>query len=224
MGCAASSSTAVNSPVIKPKLRRIGNFTFSQHGELHTDNILTGKGCKKCPGWSTTASKEEVTARITEYWETRISGNPEAWRLLQLACSVESAEAEAICQAGGLRLINGTLLTTQDDAGYIYEVPPFAINPALEYGTIAHPDKSSAPIGPSRKLRVKLRSNNFADIELDCTSLTSGLELKDHFATKYSLQITKLRCFYSGRELKDDLRFGTVGVKDGDTITVMCLS
>jgi hypothetical protein len=223
MGCAASSSTAVNSSLTRPKLRRIGNFTFSQHGEVHADNISSGKGCKKCPGWSTTATKAEVTARINEYWETRVSGNPEAWRLLQLACSVESHEAEALCQAGGLRLINGTLLTTQDDAGFVYEVPPYVISPALEYGKEAGPDHNSASSGPSKKLRVKLRSNNFADIDLDCTSLTTGLELKELSATKHALQITKLRCFYSGREIKNDSRLGTVGVKDGETITVMSL-
>lgn len=219
MGCAGSSSVSTHQQN-HGRLRRVGNFTFSQHGTPYLDRIFVGDGCKKTPGWSTSSTKEEVELKIQEFWETRVNNNPEAWKLLRLACSMtEPQEAAAMCQAGGLQLINGSLLCSQDEAGLLYELPPYVLNPAIKYGIGA--PKVSEVSGPGIKLTVKLRSIKFSDVDFDCSTLTTGLEVKEFCATKHNLSKMKLRCFYAGRELKDDARLQQIGVKDHEILTVL---
>jgi len=193
----------------------VGNFTFIQH-----DGVFTGQGAKKAPAWSTSCTKEEVDKKIQEFWETRVSGNPDIWKLLHMACSQGlPEEAEAICLAGGLQLVNGTMVCTQDDAGFIYELPPFVINPAIEYGK--EQSKTQTVSGPSVKLTLKLRSTGFRDTLFECSNLSSGFEIKEFCAAKHNLNKEKIRCFYAGRELKNDSRLQQFGVKDNEIITVL---
>lgn len=186
--------------------------------------MTVGDGCKKTPGWSTACTREEVEKKIEEFWGTRTCGSPEVWKLLRLACSANSSqEALEICRAGGLQLINGTLLCIQDLHSSLYELPPYLINPALEYGPPTTKNAETTHC-PSIPLKLKLRSLRFNDLEYDCTTLTSGLEIKEFCASEQSLSRDKLRCFYGGKEVKDDSRLQQFSVKDNEIITVLSLA
>jgi hypothetical protein len=222
MGCTCSSSKPAK-PSDRPQVRRVGNFTFCQHGKLHSDGTTVGEGCKKAPKWSTTSTKAEVDRRIEEFWGTRVEGNPEVWKLLQLACSaVDPSDAAEICRAGGLQLVKETLLFTQDRSGRVYELPPYVIHPALEYGQETR--KPETVTSKPKDLVLKLRSVKFPDTEFACTTGTLCSEIKEYCETKHSISKHKLKCFYGGRELRDDSRLQHHGIKDTEIITVMCLS
>lgn len=109
----------------------------SSKGSLHTrtsggDETGWDGQIRPIDPWevSPAITTEQLNRLRKEFWETRVEGRPEMWQALRFAAEAESPElCNETLKAAGLRPANkrGTLATTYDERGAMYEVPMFAL-------------------------------------------------------------------------------------------------
>lgn len=218
-GCTGQGSTSENDRV---RLYRQGNLTFYIYGIFYTENAVSGKGCRKTVSWHTNFSKEEIDAKIKEFWETRVEGNEIVWSVLKQACEEPDPTAiEKQLQKYGITMPNGLLQQTYDERGQRYDLPPFIINPAIKYGV----SKNTAEIAQfnAQLIKVMVRGTKFADVQLEINSGSVGAEVKKKIISELDL-IKPIRLFYAGKEIADGVPIGNYSVKNQSTLQVFCLS
>mmetsp|Transcript_14066 Transcript_14066/g.26333 ORF Transcript_14066/g.26333 Transcript_14066/m.26333 type:complete len:218 (-) Transcript_14066:1120-1773(-) len=215
MGCICSNTSTRSETKGKSVLRKDGNFTYS----LYEDTFV-GDGCRKALAWSTTFTPQQVQFKIEEFWESRRQGNPDAWRTLRLAIeNANQEEAKVIVTTAGLTMPTGLLSGAVDDLGFVYEIPPYVLNPAMEYGAAAE----TFSTGKGELVEIKLRSTQFGDFDLKTHTSETVLSVKQKTAEKFALIPSQVRTFYNGREMKNDFMLLQYGVKDKTTMTVVTL-
>ena len=205
--------------------RRLGNLTFQQYGTCHAVSKTIGKGCRQTPAWKTESTRQDVILKREEYWDTRTQGDPNTWRVIRMACeaedpgTIQSASAQAIIQAAGLRMPQGSILLCYDAHGLKYELPPYVVNEADEYGT----GEKLPPVPTNMKeemLEVTVRSAHKGDVKMHISSLTTGRQLKDQYVAQTESQ-SMPRMFYGGREITDEVLLAQRQVTSGVVIQAM---
>jgi hypothetical protein len=174
--------------------------------------------------WSTPSTQQQTQFKIEEFWESRRQGNPNAWRTLRLALYTASPEeAMMIATTAGLRLPQGLLNGCVDDTGFVYQLPPYVVNPAIEYGKPSEVPSMPETTTKGETVEIKCRSTQFSDTDLRVNTRDSVLEVKGKLAEKYQLTPSQVRLFYNGREIKNEFMLVQYGVKDKTTVTVVTL-
>lgn len=165
-----------------------------------------GSGCRQTAAWFTSATREEVNAKRTEFWDTRVQGDPNNWAALKAACEAsDSGErhidtAAAIVKASGLTMHKGYLMLCYDEVGVRYEVPPFVINEPTEYGQ----DRADLPpAAPGVPLELVVRSAKRPDTTVTIISTQTGKDLKTLYLSNIHSESTSVRLFFNGHEIKD---------------------
>lgn len=215
--CQNSNSTAGFARV---RTVRLGNLNLMIYGKKHIENRTSGKGCKRTPAWETLATRDDVKKKIEEFWDTRIEGNPEVWKVLRTACAEPlPTTAEQIVKSAGLSMLSGTLMLTFDDVGYRYDLPVYVINEASKYGV----EKTLQKLPDGFKgdtINITMRCVKFTDQQLEVQTGESIKMIKSRYAEKVSIDQDKTRLFYNGKEMKNDMALYHCGVKDGVVIQV----
>jgi Ubiquitin-binding domain/Ubiquitin family len=214
MGSGCSGQNLVtNSERIHP--HRQGNLTFFIHGNKKLENSVSGKGCRRTVSWHTNLSRQEINIKIKEFWETRVEGKEEVWNLLKHACTIaDPLEIENLLKSNGLKMPDGLLQQTYDRQGNKYDLPPFVINKAISYGGV-NKDQSTAIVNTS--ITVIFRSVRFEDCSLKLNSCDLVSDIKSKLYEKLKI-MNKLRLFYGGKELKDNVALGNYSIKDRDIV------
>ena len=108
-------------------------------------------------------------------------------------------------------------MLTFDDVGYRYDLPVYVINEASRYGV----EKSLPKIPNNFKgndINLAVRCVKFKDTELIINTCESILELKEKFKEKNSLGNEKVRLFFNGKELKNEMIMHHCKIYDGVVI------
>lgn len=190
------------------------------YGNNNSENKTIGKGCKRTPAWETIATKSEVSKKIEEFWDTRTEGNPSVWTTLKAACLEPSpATAEQIIRASGLSMLSGSLMLTFDEVGYRYDLPVYVINEANKYGSET-PFVKLPGNYKGEDLNLVLRCSKFPDTKLMINSSETVSLLKKLFAEKKTVEADKLRLFYNGKELKNEMYLFHCGLKENIVVQV----
>lgn len=202
--------------------RRVGNFNFLQYGKSHAETKRTGQGCRRTPAWDCLVPPEELARKRAEFWDTRVEGDLESWKLLRMACEADdSASAEAIVQAGGLSFAQGTIQVCYDSSGRKYELPPFIINEPVCF----RPPEDTAPVEiPNETYHLTLRSAKEKDMSVIMSSLQQAVHLKEVYSAKTNIPIEKVRLFFNGRELKNDTPLGKARLTNEVVVQVMVVA
>jgi hypothetical protein len=132
-------------------------------------------------------------------------------------------EAMMIATTAGLRMPHGLLNGCIDDTGFVYELPPYVLNPAIEYGKPSDVPTMPEATTKGELVEIKCRSTQFGDADIRVNTLDSVLEVKGRLAEKYQLSAGQVRLFYNGREMKNEFMLVQFGVKDRTTVTVVTL-
>jgi hypothetical protein len=223
MGCACTKPPVRADVKTKSVLCNDGDFQYLLFSKHYAEHISAGEGCRKGLAWSTPFTQQQTQFKIEEFWESRRKGSLNAWRTLRLALDTGSSqEAVMIATAAGLRLPQGLLSGCVDETGFQYDLPPYVLNPATEYGKPA-----DLPVIPAttkgEAVEIKCRSPQFNDHQLQVSTQDSTLMVKMRLAEIYRLKPGQVRLFYNGRELKNEFMLLQYGVKDKATLTVVTL-
>lgn len=128
-----------------------------------------------------------------------------------------------IVNTSGLRATQGLLSSCIDDEGFIYELPPYVLNPALEYGKQLERPEQAPSTAKGEDIEIKCRSTQFGDIDISVNTLDAVSKVKEKIAEKLQILVKQVRVFFNGREMKDEFVLLQYGVKDKTTVTVVTL-
>ena len=157
-----------------------------------------------------------------EFWDTRVEGEVEFWKLLRMACeAADSASAEAIVQAGGLTMPQGTIMVCYDSTGRKYELPPFMVNEPVRYRP---PEEADNVEVRNETYHLTLRSAKIPDMAVIMSSLQQAVHLKEVFSSKANIPLEKIRLFFNGKELKNDTPLGKAKLMNEVVVQVMVVA
>ena len=105
-----------------------------------------------------------------------------------------------------------SLMVIHDESGRRYEIPPFILSEPERYGS-----EKQAPALPTnykeKSLSFKIRCTKFADYSITTGTLITIKFIKDKYATSQNIDSQKVRLFYNGKELKNDMKLAQCNIE-----------
>lgn len=120
-------------------------------------------------------------------------------------------------------MYDGLLMICFDATGKRYDLPPYVINEPLKYGAPKQNHKTVKPI-KVEVLQLILRSTNFSDLSINVSSIDQVSCAKENFVNHHNLQGSKIRLFYCGKELKNELSFADYKIQNKAILQVFVTS
>ena len=193
------------------------NFNFPEVKK----NIYVGKGLKRMKGYISNISKEDLIKKRESFWGTRVEGNQQTWKFLKEICEMPESEEDdlvAMLQAYDLIPYNNCINVSYDALGGLYEIPNYCIHDPTEYDL---PEtKQSKP--DEKKICFKARYGP-KQIKLKCSNYSYVKKVKGHIAKKMESSIDKIRLFFFGKEMKNDMQLWNYSVDDDVIIIIMII-
>ena len=130
----------------------------------------------------------------------------------------EENDLVAMLQAYDLVPYNNCINVPYDALGGLYEIPNYCIHDPTEYDL---PEaKQSKP--DEKKICFKARYGA-KQMKLKCSNYSSVKKVKGHIAKKMESKIDKIRLFFFGKEMKNDMQLWNYSV-DNDVIVIIMIS
>ena len=193
------------------------NFNFPEVKE----NKYVGIGLKKMKGYISNISKEELKKKREAFWGTRVEGNKQTWNFLKEICEMQEGEEnnlEAMLKAYDLTPYKNCINVSYDALGALYEIPNYCIHDPMIYDIPE--DNKKKP--NEKKIKFKAR-NGIKNIKLKCSNYSSVKKTKMSIAKKLKTTYDKIRLFFSGKEMKNDLQLWNYNVDNDVVVIIMVL-
>ena len=191
------------------------NFNFPEVKE----NKYVGKGLKKMKGYISNIPEEELKKKREAFWGTRVEGNKQTWSFLREICEMPSGEEnnlEAMLKAYDLTPYNKCINVSYDALGALYEIPNYCIHDPMVYELPE--DNKKKP--NEKKIKFKARSG-MKHLKLKSSNYSSVKKTKMSVAKKLGTTYDKIRLFFSGKEMKNDLQLWNYNVDNDVVVMVM---
>lgn len=209
MGGACSKSDATDDTT-QPRLTVGQNYQ-----EL--EGQFAGEGVKRTKAWQSIITKEQLDAARSEFWRTRRVGRRHVWATIKSAVEADAATSALLLNMQEIVLENNCMTVCTDSEGQRYEIPIFIINDPVKLHIPGEKKRKPAAPPKNEAIIVKIRAMPLQkETKLPFESGKKVLELKQAFlATEGSVgNMTTLKLYFAGRELKDDDALNTYCVKN----------
>ena len=190
------------------------NFNFPEVEE----DIFIGSGLKKMKGYISPISKEDLDKKRISFWGTRTEGNEQTWEFLKQVCEMPSEEDENInvmLEAYGLIPYNNCINITYDASGALYEIPNYCINEPYKYEIVENEKEKP------KEEKVSFRLKGTHKTKITCSNYETIEKVKQKIGKKYKVEIDKVRLFFYGKELKNDLELWNYNVSNDCVVILM---
>ena len=190
------------------------NFNFPEVEE----DIFIGSGLKKMKGYISPISKEDLDKKRISFWGTRTEGNEQTWEFLKQVCEMPSEEDENInvmLEAYGLIPYNNCINITYDASGALYEIPNYCINEPYKYEIVENEKEKP------KEEKVSFRLKGTHKTKITCSNYETIEKVKQKIGKKYKVEIDKIRLFFYGKELKNDLELWNYNVSNDCVVILM---
>ena len=190
------------------------NFNFKEVEE----DVFVGKGLKKMRGYISPISKEDLDKKRISFWGTRTEGNEQTWLFLKQLCEMPPDEEDdmvVMLDAYGLVPYNNCINITYDTSGFLYEIPNYCINDPYKYEIVENQKEKPE----EEKITFKLRGTH--KTKITCTNYETVSKVKETLSKKYSVEIDKIRLFFYGKEMKNDLELWNYNVSQDCVVILM---
>ena len=185
------------------------------------ENKYIGKGLKRMKGYISNISKDELKKKREAFWGTRIEGNKQTWNFLKEICEMPSNEdqnLEAMLQAYDLTPYNNCINVSYDALGGLYEIPNYCIHDPMIYDLPQ--DHKKKP--DEKKIKFKARYGA-KHLKLKSSNYSSVKKAKTSVAKKLGTTYDKIRMFFSGKEMKNDMQLWNYNVDNDVVVMVMVI-
>jgi len=183
------------------------------------ENKYVGKGLKKMKGYISNITKEELQKKREAFWGTRVEGNAQTWNFLKEICEMplgEEDNLEAMLQAYDLTPYKNCINVSYDALGALYEIPNYCIHDPMVYELPEDNKKKPA----EKKIKFKAR-HGAKILKLKSSNYSSVKKTKMSVAKKIGTTYDKIRMFFSGKEMKNDMQLWNYNVDNDVVIMVM---
>ena len=190
------------------------NFNFPEVEE----DIFIGNGLKKMKGYISPISKEDLDKKRISFWGTRTEGNEQTWEFLKQVCEMPSEEDENInvmLEAYGLIPYNNCINITYDASGALYEIPNYCINEPYKYEIVENEKEKP------KEEKVSFRLKGTHKTKITCSNYETIEKVKQKIGKKYKVEFDKIRLFFYGKELKNDLELWNYNVSNDCVVILM---
>ena len=162
-----------------------------------------------------TMTPEDIRKKRAEFWDTQVSGNRDAWNYLKMSAEAllggDADTANAILEAASIRTPSGSLALCYDERGNEYRVPDYCFSNPSTSGSVAPPKPK--PTGPAKPIELRMRvPSHITDFQVKITDADTVGDLKKALYEAMAardgvepLDIGRMRCIFSGRNLDDAL-------------------
>ena len=191
------------------------NFNFP---EVKDEEIFVGKGLKKMRGYISPISKEDLDKKRIAFWGTRTEGNEQTWMFLKQLCEMPPSEEDdlnVMLEAYGLVPYNNCINITYDTSGFLYEIPNYCINDPYKYEILENEKEKPK----EEKITFKLRGTH--KTKITCSNYESVEKVKQKVSKTYKVGIDKIRLFFYGKEMKNDLELWNYNVSQDCVVILM---
>ena len=193
------------------------NFNFPEVKE----EKYVGSGLRRMKAFKSPVSKEELKRRREAFWGTRVEGNEQVWQFLKEICELPPNEDENIkpmLEANEITPLKHCINVTFDRGGEVYEIPNYCINEPISFDLpethVKKPEKKKISFhGRKGTEQFKIKTENYTKIE----------SIRKNIGKKFDKDVSKVRLFFGGKEMKDGNELWQYNVKDEDVIIIMCL-
>ena len=183
------------------------------------ENKYVGKGLKRMKGYISNIPEEELKKKREAFWGTRVEGNKQTWNFLKEICEMPSGEEnnlEAMLKAYDLTPYKNCINVSYDALGALYEIPNYCIHDPMVYELPE--DNKKKP--NEKKIKFKAR-NGMKFLKLKSSNYSSFKKIKTNIGKKIGTTYDKIRLFFSGKEMKNDLQLWNYNVDDDVVVMVM---
>jgi hypothetical protein len=191
------------------------------------DGQFAGEGVKKTKAWQATITNEQLDAARSEFWRTRRVGRRHIWATIKSAVEADSATAALLLSMQEITLENECMAVCTDSAGQRYELPVFILNDPVKFFIPGMKKKKPAEPLKNVEITVKIRSMPLQkETKITFESGKRVAELKQAFLASEGAvgDMTTLKLYFAGRELKDDEALNTYLVKNDMVVQAMVRS
>ena len=202
------------SPYLQSKVNP--NFNFPEVKE----EIYVGCGLRRMKAFNSPVTKEELKQRREAFWGTRIEGDPQIWQFLKELCDLPINEDENIkpmLEANEITPLKNCINVTFDTNGEVYEIPNYCIHEPYSYDLpeshIKRPEKKKISFhGRKGAEQFKIKTENYTKID----------SIRKNIGKKFQKDVSGIRLFFRGKEMKDGNELWQYNVQDEDVIIIMC--
>ena len=190
------------------------NFNFPEVEE----DIFIGNGLKKMKGYISPISKEDLDKKRISFWGTRTEGNEQTWMFLKQICEMSDEENDNInvmLEAFGLVPYKNCINITYDASGALYEIPNYCINEPYKYEIVENEKEKP------KEEKVSFRLKGTHKTKITCSNYETIEKVKQKIGKKYKVEIDKIRLFFYGKELKNDLELWNYNVSNDCVVILM---
>ena len=190
------------------------NFNFKEVEE----DIYMGNGLKKMKGYIYPISKEDLDKKRIAFWGTRTEGNEQTWMFLKQLCEMPQSEEEdlnVMLEAYGLVPYNNCINITYDTSGALYEIPNYCINEPYKYEIVENEKEKPK----EEKISFKLKGTH--NTKITCSNYETVNKVKEKVSKKYNVETDKIRLFFYGREMKNDMELWNYNVSKDCVVILM---
>jgi len=184
----------------------------------------TGAGIKQTHPYISKLTLQEIQAKRVEFWDTRVEGEPKAWRALREACETDNQEiAVRTLGVARVKLVNQSLQLAYDHRGHKYDVPIFCIHDPADYDIPLKKELRKEEVA-EEQLIVKMRVPGMVnDIKLQICNNWTVLQMKEEFLKQNDKERdpSMLRLFFSGKELHDNNLIADYSIQNEHVIQVI---
>ena len=192
------------------------NFNFPELKE----EIYVGLGLRRMKAFKSPVTKEELKQRREAFWGTRIEGDAGVWQFLKELCELPINEDENIkpmLEANEITPLKNCLNVTFDRGGEVYEIPNYCINEPYTYDLpeshIKRPEKKKISFhGRKGGEQFKIKTENYTKVD----------SIRKNIGKKFQKDVSCIRLFFRGKEMKDGNELWQYNVQDDDVIIIMC--
>ena len=185
------------------------------------ENKYLGKGLKKMKGYISNIPLDELKKKREAFWGTRVEGNNQTWNFLKEICKMPDGEEknlEAMLQAYDLTPYKNCINVSYDALGGLYEIPNYCIHDPMVYDLPE--DHKKKP--NEKKIKFKARYG-VKHLKLKSSNYSTVKKIKMSVAKKLGTTFDKIRLFFSGKEMKNDMQIWNYNVDNDVVIMVMVL-
>jgi len=167
---------------------------------------FVGSGIKKTHGYKSKLPLEEVYKKRVEFWETRVEGEPSAWKALREASEAPEVDAVRALGRAKLKLVNSSLQLAFDNHGNKYDVPIFCLNDPSVYDLPKKKEVNREAL-TGKAINVKFRMLGMTtDIVMQILDNCTVRQMKEDYVIKLNdpnVGAHSLRFFFGGKELDE---------------------
>jgi hypothetical protein len=173
------------------------------------DDREVGEGCKVTHAYICHLQPDELEEQRNDFWKQRMLENSASWYIICEAWHSDEAQAGAILEAAGFKLVNGTLEHIKNAKGDDFKTPIYCINDPINYSASYHAEQLKHKSRPeiTRILTVNfMNAKDGGKNEIECENTQDVTHLKQLYGAYHDCSdIARIRLLYQGKELENDV-------------------